>query len=192
MSKRSSRWFKAGGDDDDALDALLTETWEAGTAAIAGVLDLSGGKAALAAGIRSRQPAAREASPGGVHEQIDTLLAQVAAQIGTLPGPAHSAVAANLNASRQFLIQLRAGLASRSLAKDAALQLTSSVSHTLTEAGRTLRHLPPGPGGPDSPENQDLAELLAGIRLQLPALSRRIEWLFDEADDLVRIPVPSR
>jgi hypothetical protein len=192
MSKRSSRWFKVGGDDDDALDALLTETWEAGTAAIAGVLDLSGGKAALAAGIRSRQPAALGASPGGVQEQIDTLLAQVAAQIGTFPGPAHSAVAANLNASRHFLIQLRAGLASRNLARDAALQLTSSVSHALTEADRTLRHLPSGPGGPDSPENRDLAELLAGIRHQLPALSRRIEWLFDEADDLARVPVPSR
>ena len=193
MTRRFRDWFSLRDDGDAALDALLTQAWDDGTAAVARALDLEAGKAALAAALARREPPGHVAGPGGVREEIDALLAWVTAEINSDAGAARSAIMANLHASRQFLIQLRAGLAGRSLAKADALHLTGSMDHTLEEANRTLRRLPPGHGAAGSQEALDLTELIAGIRQQLPALTRKIERLYDEAGDPAPpVPVPSR
>ena len=160
MTRRFRNRFSPRRDDDAALDALLAGTWEDGATAMARVLDLEAGKAALLAALGRQEPSGPGAGQGSVREQIDALLAAVTAETRSNGGAAHSAITANLYAARQFLIQLRAGLARRTLAKGSAL---------------------------------DLAELIGGIRQQLPALSRKIEQLFDEADDpALPIPVPTR
>lgn len=191
MTRRFRDWLSPRDDGDAALDALLAETWEDGAAAVAKVLDLQAGKAALIA-TRDRQETPGSAA-GGVRDEIDTLLARVTAEINAGGGPARSAITANLYAARGFLIQLRAGLASRGLAKADALQLTGSVEHALEEAHRTLRYLPPASGEAGAQEAEDLGELVSGIRQQLPELARKIERLFDEAGDSAPlIPAPSR
>jgi hypothetical protein len=180
-------------DDDAALDALLAEAWDDGAAAAAAVLNLQAGKVALTAALGRQEPSWTASGLGEVREEITTLLGAVTAELGTGTGPAHSAVMANLHSARQFLIQLRSGLTGRSLTKEGARSLADSLDHTLEEAGRTLRHLPPGPGGAGDPETADLAELLSRIRHQIPALASRIERLFDEAGDPAPpVPVPSR
>ena len=193
MTRRFRDLFSPRDDDDAALDALLAGAWEDGAAAVAGVLDLESGKAALAAALGRQEPPGRAAGQGGVREEIDALLARVSAELGTNAGAAHSAITSNLYACRQFLIQLRAGLAGRTLTKAGALELTGGLGHTLEEARRTLRTLPPGPGGATGQEAEELAELICGIQQQLPALERKIERLFDEAGDPAPpVPVPSR
>jgi hypothetical protein len=179
-------------DDDDALDALLAGAWDDGAAAVAAVLDLQGGKVALTTALGRQEPSWPASGLSEVREEITTLLGTVTAELRRETGPAHSTVMANLHSARQFLIQLRSGLTGRSLTKDAARSLAASLDHTLEEAGRTLRHLPPGRGGAGDPETVDLAELLSGIRHQIPELARRIDRLFDEASDPAPpIPVPS-
>ncbi len=193
MTRRFRDLFSPRNDDDAALDALLAEAWEDGAAAVAGVLDLESGKAALAAALGRQESPGRAAGQGGVREAIDALLAGVSAELSTNAGAAHSAITSNLYACRQFLIQLRAGLAGRTLSKAGALELTGSLGHTLKEACRTLQTLPPGPGGATRQEAEELVELISGIRQQLPALERKIERLFDEAGDPAPpVPVPSR
>jgi hypothetical protein len=193
MTRRFRNRFSPRHDDDAALDALLAGTWEDGATAIARVLDLEAGKAALLAALGRQEPPGPGTGQGSVREQIDALLATVTAETRSNGGAAHSAITANLYAARQFLIQLRAGLAGRTLAKDSALDLAAGLDHALEEACRTLRRLPPGPGGAGDQETEDLAELIGGIRQQLPALSRKIEQLFDEAGDPAPpVPVPTR
>ncbi len=190
MTRRFRDRLSHSHDDDAALDALLAGAWEDGTAAVARVFDLQAGKAALTAALSRQEPP--DAGSGGARQEIDSLLARVTAEISTNAGAAHSAITANLYASRQFLIQLRAGLAGRTLGKADALHLVGSLEHTFEEARRTLRNLPPGRGGAGDKETEDLAELIDDIRQQLPGLSRRIERLFDEAGDPSPVPVPSR
>lgn len=159
------------------------------------VLDIDSGKAALAAAIGRQEPPGTPgtAGEGGVRETVDALLATVSAQIGPDTGAAHSAIAANLHACRQFLIQLRAGLTARTLTKAGAFDLTASLGHSLEEADRTLQHLPPGPGGPADQEARDVLGLTGSIRQQLPALEHQIERLFDDAaDPAPPVPAPAR
>jgi hypothetical protein len=192
MTRRFRDLFSPREDDDAALDALLAGAWEDGAAAVARMLDLEGGKAALTAALGRPESPGSAAGQGGVREEIDALLAAVTAEISTA-GAAHSAITANLYASRQFLIQMRAGLAGRTLTKAGALDLTGSLGHALEEAGRTLRHLPAGPGGAGDQEAGDLLELIRSIRQQLPALERKIRRLFDEAGEPAPpVPVPTR
>jgi len=196
MTRRFRDWLSPRDDDDAALDALLAESWEDGAAALAKVLDLEAGKAALIAA-RDRQetpdPVAGQGSAlGGVREEIDALLADVTAEINLGASQAHSAVTAYLLASRHLLIQLRTGLTGRSLTKDEARQLVGGIEHALDEADRDLRHLPSAADGPGTLEARHLKELASSIRQRLPALSSKIDRLFDDADDTVPyVPVPS-
>jgi len=195
VTRRFRDWLSPRGDDDAELDALLAETWEDGAATLAKVLDIEAGKATLLAA-RDRQettaPSAGQAPAlAAVHEDIDTLLAEVTAEMNSGAGPVHSAMTAYLFASRRSLIQLRTGLTSRSVTKDQARHLVGSIEHALDEADRDLRRLPPAAGGPDTPEARQLRELVSGIRRRLPALANKIARLFDEADDTARVPVPS-
>lgn len=193
MTRRFRDLFNSRDDGDDAaLDALLAETWEDGVTAIASVLDVDGGKAALTAAPGRAEPPGT-AGEAGVRELADTLLAIVTAEIGTDTGPAHSAISANLHACRQFLIQLRAGLAGRTLTKTAALDLTASLAHSLDEADRTVQHLPRGPGGQRSNEIYAVLGLIGEVQGLLPPLERGIKRLFDDASDPAPpIPAPTR
>jgi hypothetical protein len=196
VTRRFRDWLSPRDGDDAELDALLAETWEGGAAALAKVLDIEAGKAALLAA-RARQETAgpsagQDAALATVREEIDTLLAEVTAELNSGTGPAHAALAAYLLASRTFLIQLRTGLIGRSLTKDQAGRLVGSIEHALDEADRDLRSLPAAAGGPDVPEAGQLRDLVSGIRRRLPALASKIDRLFNEADDTVpRVPVPS-
>jgi hypothetical protein len=196
VTRRFRDWLSPRDRGDAELDALLAETWEDGVAAVAKVLDLEAGKAALMAARNRRETAGsadgQATALAAVREEIDTLLVGVTAELDSGVGPAHSAMTAHLLASRKFFIQLRAGLTGRSLTKAGARQLVGSIEHALDEADRSLRRLPPAVGGPDTQEAEKLRDLVSGIRQRLPALSSKIERLFDEADDTVpRVPAPS-
>ena len=200
MSRGFRDWISPRGDDDAEFDGLLAGTWEDGTATLAGVLDMQAGKAALLGAAREQHTAEApwHVAPGqdnavaAVCDEVDILLATVTAESGHDGGPAHSAVIAYMLAARQSLIQLRAGLGKRSLAKAGALQLAGSAGHALAEAARTLRWLPPA-GSAGVQEAAELTELISGVRQRLEALSSTIERLFDEAGDAApRVPAPHR
>jgi hypothetical protein len=199
MSRRGL-WDRRGpGGDDADLDALLAGAWEDGAAAVARVLDIEGGKSALLTAMRGQRPGRsswQQESPddgavAAVCAEVDVLLAIITAEGGPDAGPAHSTAMPYLVSVRKFLIQLRAGLAGRRLAKAEALQLAGSIRHGLSEATRTLRMLPPGVIPAGGQEAGELAGVVAGMLERLPALSGQIERLFDEAGDAApRVPVP--
>jgi hypothetical protein len=195
MTRWLGDWRGHRGRGEAGLDELLAGAWEDGAAAVAKVLDLQAGKAALLERWHRQQdgPAtAGPAGPGGavgvVCGELDVLLAAVTAETGPGCGAAHSLVISQLLAVQQMLIQLRAGLARRSAGKALALQLAGNARHAVQEAARTLAALPPGSTGGEAAK---LAGLLAGWDQQLVTLARRIERLFDEAGDSgPRVPVP--
>ncbi len=196
MTRRFRDWLKPRGEDHDELDALLTEAWEDGAAALAKVLDLDAGKASLLAARDRQEPAVRSTAEGSalaaLRHEIDTLLSQVTAELEVDAGPAHSTITAHLTASRQFLIQLSAGLSRRTITKPEAQRLIDSLTHAVDEAGRTLQYLPPCSDCSRAEEAGKLSDLLSGIRRQIPSLASRIERLFDEANDTEpRVPTPS-
>ncbi len=178
--------------DDAEFDAMLAEAWEAGATALARTLDLEAGREALLTTVR--QEAAGEQAGGAlavVLAQADAMLAVIRTQTQPDCGPAHSHVAAFLFALLQHLLQLRSGLAARSLSKDGAWQLLAGLDHALQEAGRTLSALPPG--AVTEEETAEVGGLLTAMNLQLPAMARRIERLFDDADHLsAGVPAPTR
>jgi hypothetical protein len=192
--------FGAHGDDGDAeLDALLADTWADAAAAVAKVVDIEAGKAALLSTVHRQEtsdPARHHGSENSdalaaVCEEVDSLLAVITAESRINMGPAHTTVMPYLQTARARLNQLRAGLRRRSLGRRGALQLTSNVEHALGQAGRTLAALPPGALPAGDPEAADLAGLISDLRQRLPALNRQIERLFDETGDAApRVPVP--
>jgi hypothetical protein len=201
MSRGFRDWISPRGDDDAELDALLAGTWDDGAAVVATVLDIQTGKAALLAALREQQSSAeaawhtssgQDSAVAAVCEEADSLLAAITAEGGYDQGPAHSAVISQMLASRQYLIQLRAGLTRRSVTKTAALQLVGNIQHALAEANRTVQQLPAaGLAGAD--EAVELAGLLTSLQQRLQVLCRAIERLFDEADDTApRVPAPHR
>ena len=97
-----------------------------------------------------------------------------------------------LTAARQFLFELRSGLAGRNLAAEDAFRLLSTVSHDLQEAGRTLRgeqRLPLAvPVLTRLGELQDLTTELAG---QMDTLTEQVMRLFGHSEDPAVVPAPS-
>jgi hypothetical protein len=187
-------WGRGGASrrDDAEMDAMLAEAWEAGAAALARTLDLEAGRATL---MTLAQQGADSKPAGGalavVLAQADAMLALIRTHAQPDYGPAHSHLAAFLFASLQHLRQLRSGLAARSLSKDGAWQLLAGLDHALQEAGRTLSALPPG--AVTEEETAEVGGLLTAMNLQLPAMARRIERLFDDADHLsAGVPAPTR
>jgi hypothetical protein len=188
MTRRSRR-------DDAEIDALLAGAWQDGTAALAAVLDLKAGAAALVqTSIRSGPagvPGAENPLLAEVRELLDARLAEVRELLDYRGGPAYSSITAYLITVREYLIQLRTGLTGRTMAMDTAQQMISGMGHALAEADRILRHLPPTPGS--GPETREVTEILAGWQQQLPGLAGKVDRLFDQADDTIsRIPVPTR
>lgn len=184
------------------LDALLADTWQAGVAALARVLDLEAGKAALLAAFH-RQEASRSADRAelkldsalsAVCDEIDMLLAVLAAESDLQRGPAHAAVGTYLMSSRQLLVQLRDGLVSRSITKHEAERLHGGVEHALTQAHKRLwQLLPVTPGSPSRRQTEDLKTAVSGTRQRLPRLRANVALLFDDAGGNVpHVPVPRR
>jgi hypothetical protein len=175
------------------LEALLTGAWEHAAEVAGRFLDLDAGLAALLATARQESRGDAAAQAGGalgvVLARADAMLAAVTAHLEPDQGPAHSHIMMFLHASRQYLLQLRSGLAGRSIGKDSAWQQLAGLDHALKEAGRTLAALPAGPVTDD--ERYDLGALLAAVRAQIPDLTARIERLFDDAGH-PSIPVPAR
>jgi hypothetical protein len=178
--------------EDAELDAMLADAWDAGAAALGRTLDIEAGRAALLA--TSPQEASGDPAGGQlavVLAQADAMLALIRTHSQPDCGPAHSHVAAFLFASLQYLLRLRSGLAERSLSKGDAWQQLAGLNHALQEAGLTLSALPPG--AVTEEETVELGGLLIAMQMQLPTLERRIERLFDDADDLsTGAPVPTR
>ena len=118
------------------------------------------------------------------------MLAVISAHAAPGERAVHAHVIACLLTSRQFLIQLRAGLAGRTLNRDGAGQLCASLEHALTEAGRIVAALPPDAATED--ERTELSGLLAGWRRELRELAGRIERLFDDAGRMsAGVPAPA-
>jgi len=180
-----------GGHDDRELDALLTGAWEDGATVLATVLDLEAGRRALLAAVRP-EPAADNDRTGGILAEVlaqaDAMAAALAAHSIPNQGPAHAHVAAFLLASRQYLIQLRTGLAARNLSKQSTGQLLAGLIHALDEADRTIAALPQGVVSES--ELTEVRELLVETRRQLPQLADRIARLFDD-EGLATADVPA-
>jgi hypothetical protein len=179
--------------DDAEFDALLSAAWEETAAVVAKTRDLQAGREALLATARRENaddPADQSGGAlGAALAQADAMLTAITAHLEPDQGPAHSHVMVFLYASRQFLLQVRAGLAGRSLSRGSARQHLRGLDHALTEAGRTLMALPAGPVTDD--ERYELGALVAGLRAQIPELADRIERLFDDAGHTA-VPVPAR
>ena len=177
--------------EESELDALLTGAWEHAAEIAGRFLDLEAGKEALlaTAGRNAAPPPAAEAGGalGEVLAQVDAMFAAVSAHLEPGLGPAHSHTIMFFHASRQYLLQLRTGLAGRTLGKEAARNQLAGLDHALREAGRTLKALPAGPVTDD--ERYDLGALVAGLRAQIPELGAGIERLFDDAGHSA-VPVP--
>jgi hypothetical protein len=195
MSRWLPDWLGPRDDGDSELDALLGSAWEDGAAAIATMLDLEAGKAALLAG-RHRPPAGPAGPVPGrdsgavaaVCDETDALLALVTAECEPGRSPAHTAVMAHMFAAREFLVQLRAGLAARTVTRAQARHLTGGVEHALQTAAGIFG------GAPHlmaSLEGVQLLGLIGVLRGQLAHLAGEVERLFDEAGDAApRVPAP--
>jgi hypothetical protein len=183
-----------GGPDDGDLDDLLAGMWEGGIRAVAGSLDLEAGKAALMASASPADgdlPAAGAGALGAVLAAADALLAAITGEMpaGTATGPAHGLITTFLVTARELMIQLRTGLAARSMSQDDARMVIARLDHALKEAGLTAGRLP-GPAA--GPEAAGLAWLLADWRTQLAGLAARVDRLFDEAGNPAGVPAPAR
>jgi hypothetical protein len=187
------RRTRSGQRDDAELDALLSAAWEDRAAVVARTLDLQAGREALLATARPEKAGDTAGQAGGALgaalAQADAMLAVITAHLEPDQGPAHSHVMIFLYASRQYLLQVRAGLAGRSLSRGSARQQLRGLDHALTEAGRTLMALPAGPVTDD--ERYELGALVAGLRAQIPELTSMVERLFDDAGHAA-VPVPAR
>jgi hypothetical protein len=188
---RSKRDRRQAATEDAELDALLTGAWDHAAAIVGRLLDLDEGREALlatASGDNAGDPAAK---PGGalrvVLTQADAMLNVITPHLAADQGPAHTHIATFLRTSRHYLLRLRAGLAQRTLTREAAWNQLAGLDHALKEAGRTLMALPAGTVTDD--ERYDLGALVAGLRAGIPELGDRIERLFDDAGH-VSVPVP--
>jgi hypothetical protein len=197
MTRRGRKFRGSGGPDDGELDALLAGMWEGGIRAVAGTLDLEAGKAALLA---SARPAggdlpgagAGAGALGAVLAGADALLAAITGEMpaaGAGAGPAHGLVTTFLVTARELMIQLRTGLAARTMSRDDARLVIARLDHALKEAGRTTGRLPGPAAGAEAAE---LGWRLAGWRTQLAELAVRVDRLFDEAGNPAGVPAPAR
>jgi hypothetical protein len=96
-----------------------------------------------------------------------------------------------LSMGRQFLFELRSGLASRNLAAEDAFRLLGSVRHDLREADSTLRQELQLPLAKNLLTRiGELRELTADLAVQLDSLDEQVMKLFGYTDDPAVVPVP--
>jgi hypothetical protein len=176
MSRKWRDWRGTRGPSDEELDELLASTWEVGGRVVARVLDLEAGKAALLAG----EPwhAGAGGALGVALLEIDELAARITARLAEgVP----SLLGAPLHITQLMLVQLRGGLAGRSLGRPEAEQLLARADHALDQGEWSMRHQ--GPLA-TSPAAVEAGELLADLRAAVQRLGGQVEWLFDDADEI--------
>jgi hypothetical protein len=117
---------------------------------------------------------------------LETALARASA-----PGVSSSTASMYLGMARRFLVELRSGLANRTVSAEDAARLMGSVRHDLREADRTLdreRQLPLKETVLTRiGEMRDLTRDLVG---QVDALDDQVMRLFGHSDDPAVVPVP--
>jgi hypothetical protein len=195
------RWRIGGGRITDGEVNAWVATARADIAAIlAEALDDDAGLAQIYALQGQHEPqGSSEASPDQDDEsgQVQVVCDRIAMLETTLgqagrPGGPSMQASMYLTAARQFLFELRSGLADRSLAAEDAFRLLSTVRHDLQQADRTLRgeqRLPlPGPVLTRLGELRELTTELAG---QMDALTEQVMRLFGHSKDPAVIPAPS-
>lgn len=138
-------------------------------------------------------PAASGSDEGGQVQAVCdriAMLESTLAQAGRADGPSTRA-AMYLGMARQFLFELRSGLAGRDLSADDAFRLLSSVRHDLHEADSTLRREQQLPlGSPVLDRIGELRELTGDVSGQLEALNEQVMRLFGHSDEPSIVPVP--
>lgn len=169
-------WWPRRGPGDRELDGLVSKLFEDGARAVASELDLEAGQAALLAGEPWRLGAVGPLEL--VLLDIEELLARISVQLAA--SVTDTQVVASLVMSRQLLMQLRAGLSGRTLNRDEAGQLILRVCHALRQAELSVQHDGPAQARPGEAGG---AEVLVSMRDALPGLLKRVDRLFDEADE---------
>jgi hypothetical protein len=192
LRKMFREWRDSRRPDDRELDDLLAGMWAGGVRAVAGTLDLEAGKAALLASA-SRTPGELAEAEGGALAAVlagaDALLAAITSETHADAGPAHGLVTTFLVTAREMLVQLRTGLAARSMTRGDARLVIARLDHALKEAGLTAGRLPGPAAGTEAAE---LTWRLADWRTQLTELGGRVDRLFDEAGNASGVPAPAR
>ena len=184
---------------DDQVDARVGRA-RADIAAILGnVLDDEAGLAQIYAMHGREAPPARPGPAGASDDEggqvqavcdriamLETALAQAAS-----PDAPSSRARMYLSMGRQFLFELRSGLAGRNLAAEDAFRLLGSVRHDLREADSTLRQELQLPLAKNLLTRiGELRELTADLAVQLDSLDEQVMKLFGYTDDPAVVPVP--
>ncbi len=182
---------------DDQVNARVARA-RADIAAILGnVLDDEAGLARIYA-VHGREvpaapgPAGADDEGGQVQAVCDriAMLESALAQAASPDAPSSQA-RMYLSMGRQFLFELRSGLASRSLAAEDAFRLLSNVRHDLREADSTLRQEQQLPlGSTLLTRIGELRELTSDLAGQLDSLGDQVMKLFGYTDDPAVVPVP--
>ena len=118
------------------------------------------------------------------------MLESALAQAASPDGPS-SRARMYLSMGRQFLFELRSGLASRYLAAEDAFRLLGNVHHDLREADSTLRQEQQLPLARNLlTQIDELRELTSDLASQLDCLDEQVMKLFGYTDDPAVVPVP--
>lgn len=182
----------------DQVQAMVTRARADIGEILQGALDHEAGLARIYA-MHGQQPPARpgQATAGddeggqvaAVCDHI-AMLESTLAQVARPGGPSGEA-SMYLRMGRQFLSELRTGLAARNLSSEDAFRLLTSVQHDLREAGRTLRRERrlPLPAAVLA-RGAEMQEMLDGLAGQLDGLHGQVARLFGHSDEPAMVPVP--
>jgi hypothetical protein len=194
----SPKWWRRGATPltEDQVQAMVTRARADIGEILHGTLDHEGGLARIYA-MHGQQPPARPApageDDGGQVQAVCDRIAMLEAtltQVSKTGGPSGEA-SMYLRMGRQFLSELRTGLAARSLSSEDAFRLLTSVQHDLREAGRTLRGEQRLPLPADVlARNAEMQEVLDGLAGHLEGVHEQVRRLFGHADEPSMVPVP--
>ena len=161
-------------------------------------LDDEAGLAQIYAMHGQQAPAGPGPAPAGDDEggQVQAVCDRIAMLETTLaqasgPDVPSSTAALYLRMARQFLFELRSGLAHRTMSAADAFRLLGSVRHDLRETGRTLdrgRRLPLEAAV--LARMGEMRDLTADLADQLDVLDEQVMRLFGHSDDPAVVPVP--
>jgi hypothetical protein len=200
MSKQ--RWrISAGRITEDEVNRRAATARADIAAILAEVLDDDAGLARIYALHGQQAPQnASETAPaeddGDENGQVQVVCDRIAMLESTLaqaarPGGPSMEAGIYLGAARQFLFELRSGLAGRSLVAEDAFRLLSTVRHDLQQADITLRGEQRLPlARPVLTRLGELRELTQELAGQLDVLTDQVMRLFGHSQDPAAVPVP--
>jgi hypothetical protein len=183
---------------DDQVNARVARARSDIAVILGNVLDDEAGLARIYA-VHGRQvpagpgPAGAGDDEGGQVQAVCDRIAMLESALAQAASPDAPSSQARmyLSMGRQFLFELRSGLASRNLAAEDAFRLLSNVRHDLHEADSTLRQEQRLPlGSTLLTRIGELRELTSDLAGQLDSLGDQVMKLFGYTDDPAVVPVP--